>query len=216
MPRTYQLSVPTEMDDTGALLDLIVAVEEVAVETADAADGGQDLTVQLGIEHLQRAHDDAQHAYFNEGDNSRLLGVLYHLIGAGAALADRWGVVTPLEPYTGDSHPLVLAERGLLETVRAQMNAWLPDLLSIPAWAPDNVPDAPALSGTLAAVLETIELTVADTGGDPGEVRGAAYLADARTHARSAAYGHGGGNADGDARLLAVLRSLILAADNLT
>ncbi|KNE83303.1 hypothetical protein AB0B04_19055 [Streptomyces xinghaiensis] len=206
--RRFDVAVPAELSGTGALVDLTAAICDAAGDTPDWATpkGADDGVTWYGLAHLDNAHADALRAYHGHGD-AHLLGALYSLISAGAALRGGCGDVRGMDPFE-DRLP-VLDEQALIQTVRVQLNTWIPAVLEIPGYAAEEIRSAAGLSDVLEQVADAAR--AAFGGMDDGDsIRGMTHLAHARAHGLKAGYG------DGDAFVFAALGSLVLAAACLT
>ena len=199
--RVYGVRVPESLSGAGALADLIAEVADAAEHDPQTAKG--DVTENLSA-YLDTAHTYALWAYHDHGDGY-LLGVLFCLIKAAAA--QNGGVLADTgqtDPFGGRT-PLA-DEAALIETVRAQLNTWAPDLLGTPSYG--QITGAPAVSDVIAEVLDAAQARYGDLD-DGDSIRGMAHLANARAYGLKAGYGHG------DAYVFAALGSLVLAAANL-
>ncbi|MGW0846779.1 hypothetical protein ACWD26_43035 [Streptomyces sp. NPDC002787] len=200
--RTYGVRVPDELSGAGALADLIGEVTDWAEHDPDNPEGDATL---YGLAHLENAHADALRAYHGHGDGY-LLGALFSLISAGAALYDGFEDVSLMDPF--DGRMPVLDESALIETVRVQLNTWAPTWLQTLPYAAGEIKDAPALSDVIGDVLNTAQARYGDMD-DDDSIRGMAHLANARAHGLKAGYSHG------NAYVFAALGSLVLAAASL-
>ncbi|MGW1039552.1 hypothetical protein [Streptomyces sp. bgisy153] len=197
--RTYGVRVPDELSGAGALADLIAEVTDWAEHDPDNPEGDATL---YGLAHLASAHADAHWAHHGHSD-AHLLGALFSLISAGAALYDGFEDVSLMDPF--DGRMPVVDERALIETVRVQLNTWAPAILETPSYAAGEIKDAPALSDVIADVLDVAQDRYGDMD-DDDSIRAMGHLANARAHALKAGRGHG------DAYLFAALGSLVLVA----
>lgn len=194
--------IPDHLSGATALAALIAEIADAAECHPDRA---EDDAAMYGIAHLTSAHADALRASHGHGDGY-LLGALFSLISAGAALERGFEGASLMEPFTGRMP--VLDESALIETARVQLNTWTPQVLQAPEYAPERIKDAPALSDVIAEVLDAAEARYGDMD-DDNSIQGMAHLANARAHGLKAAYGHG------NAYLLALLHPLICASASL-
>jgi hypothetical protein len=157
-----------------------------------------------GIVHLFNAHADSLYAAHGRGD-AHLLGALYSLIAARVHLRDGYEGRFELDPFGGDRR--TINERALIESVRVQIAAWVPDTFGTVVQIPERweMRYAADLSDVIADVIGAAEAKYGDMD-DDDSIRGMAHLANARAHGLKAGYGHG------DAHLFAALNSLVLAA----
>ncbi|WP_331725993.1 hypothetical protein [Streptomyces sp. NBC_00470] len=168
-------------------------------------DGGAE---SWGLVHLFNAHAEALWAARGRGDG-HLLGALYSLIAARAHLRDGYDGRIELDPFADDRRPV--DETALLETIRVQLDTWVPDAFGTIVQLPRRreLRDAADLSDVIGYVLGAVEAKHGAAVDDADSVRGLAHLANARAHGLKAGHGHG------DGHLLAALDSLVLAAANL-
>jgi hypothetical protein len=202
--RTVGVGVPSELSGAGALSDLTKEITQTIAELC-GPDTVDDATL-YGLAHLDSAYADTLRAHQGHGDGY-LLGALFSLISADAALYRGFKDASLMDPFSGRMP--VLDESALIETVRVQLNTWAPAALHTCPHAAGEIKDAPALSDVLGTTLDAAQALYGDMD-DDDSIRGMAHLANARAHGLKAGYGHG------DAHVSAALGSLILAAANLT
>ncbi|MFE7157014.1 hypothetical protein [Streptomyces sp. NPDC057636] len=199
----FGVTVPAQLSWLGALVELIAGVIDAAEPLPGAIETD---TTWYGLAQLDNAHGHALRAY-HDHDDSYLLGCLFALINARAALLDGYSDVSVTDLFDGRLPSL--DEPTLIETIRIQLNTWVPTLFVVPVWAPGDLASGPHLSDAIAHVLDAAQAAYGDMD-DDDSVRGMAHLANARAHSLKVGYGHG------DAELFAVLQALVLVAANLT
>lgn len=200
--RAYGVLIPDALTGADALADLITQISRAALCDPDTT---EDDATLYGLAHLDNAYADALRANQGYGDGY-LLGALFSIISAGAALYDGFEDVSLMDPF--DGRMPVLDESALIEAARVQLNTWTPAVLQTPAYAAGEIEDAPALSDVIAVVLDAAQARYGDIDDDTS-IRGMAHLANARAHGLKAGYSHG------NAYVFAALGSLVLAAASL-
>ncbi|MER7688730.1 hypothetical protein [Streptomyces sp. NPDC097610] len=202
--RAYGVRVPDELPGAGALADLIAEVTDAAWRSRDSVADDANAT-RYGFAHLDNAYPAALRARLGRGDGY-LLGALFSLISAGAALRSGFEDAALMDPFSG--HMPVLDDSALIETARVQLNTWAPAVLQTRPYAAGEIKDAPTLSDVIADVLDAAQARYGDMDDDTS-IRSMAHLANARAHSLKAGYSHG------DAYVFAALGSLVLAAASL-